>query len=188
MLNYTDTKSPWEQQPDELPHWFQRFDKYARSLGKEFTVERAYRLYRTDNRDVSSDGLSLWRDYAIQYDWQRRAAEWADNEAFLRIRTWEERRQKLAEADWDSGHEMRAKALEFLGEIAASKESRRFTDQKGQIVVVKKVTVTAAQVAQLAKVGSDLQRLSVGEPTQNVNVKHEGVGIYLPETEEADDE
>jgi hypothetical protein len=54
--------------------------------------------------------------------------------------------------------------------------------------ILLKVTAKPAEVAQMLRTATDLQRLAVGEPTDLQGVVQSNVSIYLPSNERSSDE
>jgi hypothetical protein len=173
---------PWQRQPDEPGHWFDRFDRFARTQGYEYTLRRAYWLYLQANPDKGDiDAFPLWQEFSTKYDWQQRAKDYADFERDNLKSRWESRRRELLDEDWDTGGQLRKIAREFLDQANSLKEvSRSHDPETGETVVILAANFTVGDLARLAKTGSELQRLGVGEPTSIQGTAKAGVGIYLP--------
>jgi hypothetical protein len=174
--------SSWEKQPNESDVWFSRFDKYAKPLGHEFTVQRAFNLYAFDmsraNIPVQSNVVQIWASMALQYEWKARAGDWDDDESFRRRREWEQRRRDLADADWGTGGKLRDVATKYIEALEQYKVVGQTPDGR-QIV---QVNLRPGELSQLLKISSDLQRLAVGEPTE-ISGRNDNIGpaVYLPE-------
>jgi len=178
--------APWEQQPDEPDRWFVRFYKYARMLGVEYTITRAYRLWLADeHKDGEGTEHQLWREMSTKWVWAERAKAWQEQEFFVKKQMWLKRREELLNADWDTGYELRKVAVSFLKQIALHKEiSRSIDEATGNEVVTLAVNISPGDLARLMKTSSELQRLGVGEPTSIAGTAQPGIGIYLPRLEE----
>lgn len=126
--------------------------------------------------------VSTVKKWSVDHDWQARvsaydaaqaAAERAEREELRR-----QRRAALEEADWRDGQELRTRALELLAEVpkflrrSESEVKQKGLDDKGNetIETIRVITLALAsgpaELARTLKVASDLQRLSVGEPTE----------------------
>jgi len=170
----------WEQLPDEPDHWFDRFNKFAKTLGPEFTVRRAYRLYKRDNPGPE-DGYDLWTEMSERWQWGERAREWSLEDRSDMTRLWEQRRRQLLDADWNTGARLRGVASDYLELLQKHKEVARVIDpETGIETVTLAVNITAGDLTRLLKIASELQRLGVGEPTTIQGTAQPGVGIYLP--------
>lgn len=169
----------WNQLPNEPDAWFDRFYRYGRPLGVEFTAKRAYLMYTRANKEVlnaETNALPLWSDIAYRWQWQARAKAWAAEERFIITQQWHQRRLELLEEDWSTGGDLRRLAVKFLATIDTVRE----TGQDGDGNIVFELNITPGQLAQLMKTASELQRLGVGEPTEIHGRAEAGVGIYLP--------
>lgn len=176
---------PWERQVGELSHWFQRFDKYAKPLGAEFITRRAYFLYRADNATdpevLSENALPIWNLMAEEWQWAERAKEFATFESFQLQTLWRKRRMSLLEEDYTMAHQLREYAADALAQLKVFSTVRSVTDPvTGQITIIKRVNFRPVEVAQMAKIGSELGRLAVELPTQIIEGGGPEVGIYLP--------
>jgi len=174
---------PWEIQPGEPKHWFDRFDKYAKTFGYEFTPRRAFSMYSLDiaNRaNEASDSYTQWVHISTEWRWAERARDWAEDERSRRRAKWEDRRMQLMEDDWTDGGSLRKFAQDALGTLQLFKETGK--GPNGEIVLT--AQVTPPQVATLMKVSSELQRLALGEPT-DIQGHNDQIGpaIYLPEVD-----
>jgi hypothetical protein len=90
----SDEPRPWDKLPAEPALWWERFDKYYRSLGAEASLLGAYKAWSKaqgkGNPRASSTPTS-WREAAATWSWESRTAAWVAYQA-------EERRQLEAEA------------------------------------------------------------------------------------------
>jgi len=66
-----------------------------------------------------------------------------------------------------------------IGRMSAHEVGGR--DENGNTMV--RVSVRPAEVAAIVRTATDLQRLSVGEPTDLIGTAQSGVSIYLPANE-----
>lgn len=185
MLALDADRLPWERQIDEPGHWFQRFDKYAKPLGAEFTPRRAYFLYRAefagDQAVAGENALPLWELSAGEWLWLKRAKEFASFESFQLQQQWNKRRMHLLEEDYKMSNALRTYAKSSLEQLQLFTKVKSVTDPiTGTITIVKRINFRPAELAQMAKIGSELGRLSVDLPTQITENTGPEVGIYLP--------
>jgi len=175
----------WNQRPNEPILWFKRFDTYARLLGNEYTHRRAYLLY-LDSQPQGSDAESYitWTTQANKWVWEERAREWAEYEQFMLEHRWRQRKLELMEADWGTGGTLRSVALRFLEVIQTHKELSRVTKEDGTEVVTLAVNIAPSHLAQLLKTASDLQRLSLDQPTAiTKSIEGQAPAVYLPKVD-----
>jgi hypothetical protein len=183
---------PWERQENEPDRWFDRFDRFARTLGYEFSAKRSFWLWCQKNVDRSEvSDFGLWREMAVKYDWEARAKDWSDHDRSNLKEKWDSRRRELLDEDWDVGKKLRQTAIDFIEAFETMKEVQRTTTENDEGVVTETIVLaanfTAGDLARIAKVGSELQRLGVGEPTQIQGTAQPGVGIYLPRIDNGQD-
>jgi hypothetical protein len=177
---------PWTKQPDEPDRWFDRFDRHARMLGHEYTIKSAYWLYLTANpQEREKDAFDIWKDMAVKYNWESRAKAWADFDKETTFRKWQKRRMQLLDQDWDTGEALRRSADNMLNrfeELVETSVMEETDPETGVITrtVILKPNFTIGDVSRVAKIGSELQRLGVGEPTSISAQAQAGVGVYLP--------
>jgi len=169
----------WDRRPEEPLEWFNRFDKYGRTLGAEFSTKHAFLLWRLDQHKkgvvVAGGDLIIWAETAAKWGWDLRAKAWAEYDRTLRTVTWHQRRQQLMEDDWSDGNSLRAVGKEFLKALQVYTEMGE--DEEGNRIV--KININPAQLPQLFRAATELQRLGLGEPTEIV--QHQSPQIYLPE-------
>jgi len=179
----------WEKQPDEPQHWFERFNQYARPLGVDYTTKRAYSIYRIEMGrkgvvTVQSDDLyNVWLGAAAQWQWEVRAREWANEDRKTYELMWQIRRRELLENDWSSASNLR----DFAGDVLKRMIIHEVVgeDEEGNKLI--KVAVKPGELAVMMRAASDLQRLSVGEPTTLSGSAQASVSIYLPSNDKPAD-
>jgi len=179
----------WERQPEEPEHWYDRFYKYGRPLGYEFTVRRAYMLFRYNAAELGltdilgQDAFDLWSDIAVKWQWEARAKAFAEAERVQRTVQWEKRRAQLADDDWDVGRALR----DFAGQVLKATVPVKVmgTDEDGEDIVAPVMSPT--QLIQVVKAASELQRLGAGQPTVITSqVENAAPTVYLPEVDTND--
>jgi hypothetical protein len=175
----------WERLENEPDYWFDRFDRYARGLGYEYTVKRAWYMYRAAltrklEANQTADDYPSWVDAANKYSWEVRAKGWAEYDRVQLRVLWEEKRKELAEEDWDTGKELRMFAKDVLQTFELSRNAGVGPNGEQYLAV----TVTAGQLTQLLRTATDLQRLGIGEPTSiTATTDRTGPQLYLPEVD-----
>lgn len=189
QLDFPETETAsWEKLPDENDLWFSRFDKYARPQGREYSLRTAYMLWRLDQPESHDlEAYVLWKNAEVQYEWSKRAGEWdIFNTSFLKYQ-WNKRKMDLLERDWSNGGSLREMGEKFLKILPTLIEESR-VEVDGETIVVKKVNLRPGELSQLLKIGSELQRLAVNEPTSiNSEIGSEKtVRLYLPQTTSED--
>jgi hypothetical protein len=113
--------------------------------------------------------LSTLEGWSSRFQWQARLSRYQqiDNERREAIR--ETRRQELEDLDWKTGKDLRDKAVAFLAELPKfqSDTVQKVEQPDGstlQIVTVR-LNTSISQLSQALRVASELQRLSIHEPT-----------------------
>lgn len=168
-----ESRLPWERQENEPRHWFDRFDRYAKSLGAEYSVKRAYSLFLADNPDnkdqTSQEALALWAQNAGLYEWAARASAWADEERAVTAAMWRRRKVDLLEKDWQQGERLRGLAQSLIEKFVNELNSND-----------PQIKLNLSQIATAAKVASDLSRLAAAEPTSIAGKANLKTNLYLP--------
>lgn len=172
----------WEQLPQEPQDLYNKFCEFARPLGSDYTTRRAYIIYRHELEAkgiVDIDTFGLWALYATQYAWEERAYAWFEDSQKMYEALFLKRRLELADSDWETGKELRDFAHRSLRLMTLSETTGR--DENGNNLM--RVSVKPGELAGLVRAATELQRLSVGEPTIINGIGESGVAIYLPSNE-----
>lgn len=180
MAKKNEPRFPWQKQEWETDGAFRAFSRFYLVQEPPRSVSAAYREYRRDKlarqgkspdqirQSVAGKAASgTWRRWSMaqntNYDrlpgsltWQERAALYDDYQAALIREKLEARRHKARLKAAEIGEQLREKAREALDII-------RSEDLNGHAI------------AQLAKVGVELERLAYGESTENV--QHTGMVV-----------
>lgn len=179
------SRDPWEQQPGEDIYWFNRFNKYAKTMGVDFTPRRAFRLWFEDqireNKKPDPAEYPLWVTAAEKYEWTSRSVAYASEDQKMLEILWRSRRLQLLEDDWRDSASLRGVARDFLDALPLHKEVQTM-EVDGVQQVMLALNITPGQLATLMKTASELARLSVNEPTVIAQAKgpNDKVGLYLP--------
>jgi len=118
--------------------------------------------------------MSTLEGWSARFQWQARVNRYLELAAARREAIRAQRVQELAEQDWNLGQNLRTKAGELLAEFDKFKtrQVKEIVDENGDTlrIITVKLNATLSQLAQLAKTASDLQRLAVDEPTNNIGL------------------
>lgn len=165
----------WDRLPDEPEDWFDKFSKYARGLGHEFTVTKAFRLYATDFKHTT-DIMAHWSQQAHQWKWKERAKAWAEFDRLQRDMKWVARREQIREKDFQVSSSLHgiaekiiAKAPDFI------KTSRQETiDSNGVKTIVIRQELRLDVAIKALEAASKIQRLSAELETNREVVENTG--------------
>lgn len=107
--------------------------------------------------------------WSLRYAWVARAARFDELEDAIRLETWRVRRLQLQEDDYKLGGDMRSLAGKIL-EAGPNfiHRSEKITADGTKIVTVK---LSIQDLRSMADLGSKLQRMAAGEPTERVGVE-----------------
>ena len=169
-----------ERQGDTVKSYAALCDYFAMGAGRSLSLlAKAYR----DRHDLvptkQESRLGYW---SAKYHWQERVkaaddAQRAQEDA-ARAQVRAERRIELEEADWADGAAGRQRMREILAEIPkftrrAVNRIERVDPQTGQLTITEVITLAISAspdaLMRALKTASDLQRLSVGEPTEQID-------------------
>jgi hypothetical protein len=169
----------WNQMKDEPDLWFGRFHKYARPLGTEYTVAKAFTLYRLDamrtKTDTSAESAPVWSTIATQWSWEQRAKQWFEDDRLDTEIRWKARKLELLEEDWSLGSKLRKVVTRALEDIEEACEV-----DDGEV----KLKIPLSHISQAARASSELQRLAADAPT--VITKTLTPQVYLPQVEKVE--
>lgn len=173
MPDLTFVTTPWRLddplgriEREEIKHSIALRD-YA-SLGDNPTLPKLAAEYQSRTDDVPTRQLSTLKRWSTKFHWQARVAahkaiKHEEREA-EREAERSKRRQQLEDADWNDGERLRVIARSLIAKFA-DKANDKMKKAKWD-----DLDVTLAQVKELLKVASELQRLSTNEPTSNINL------------------
>lgn len=170
---------PPDRRATDTPRSYMALCDYAamgpgRSIDKLLQVYTSHGTGKPPTRHRAT--LGVW---SSTHDWQARVeaydlalfqAEEQDRQAIRRAR-----RLQLENQDWHDGEALRARVSELLAEMPRFlRRSETQIEQGGELVRVITLALSAGpgELARALKVASELQRLSVGEPTGHV--QHSG--------------
>lgn len=174
-----------DRRASDTPRSYAALCDYA-AMGAGRSLEKLAERYRSVTGTVPTQRRTTLADWSRSGDWQARVAAYdADVQAELeaeRAEIRKARRIALEEADWHEGEKLRAWVQELLAE--APKFLRRTETeitQNGEIVKIITLALTAGpgELARALKLASDVQRLSVGEPTEIHKMVESEIGAFL---------
>ena len=145
----------------------------ARSL-----VKLRRRYLDGDVLEPPTRSLTTLQHWSAQHEWQRRVAIWEDLEAERRVERWRERRDELAELDWQHGKRLRELASKIMDAAPAfvRRREKRETLPDGTQRLTVTVALDTVALTRIEKLASDLQRLAAELPTARVNVSRDWRG------------
>jgi len=183
----------WARQVGEKNLWYDRFARFlrtgpSRSLLGCVNAERVTRGHKESNYTPGS-----WRKACEKWRWRERAEAWDEHQREQDAQEWEGRRQELKRRRWEVGNRLLERAEQLLAqfdrflrrtdELVPDPEN---PDKKIRLVTLEMVA-TPHHIAQMAKVGSDLQAKAAGEPDITAEISGGGIAVFLPEDGEASD-
>jgi hypothetical protein len=121
-----------------------------------------------------SKRLSTLEGWSSRYQWQARLAAYQDLENEKREAIREARREALEDLDWENGESLRQAVMQYVEELPKFlvERTQKVEQEDGTVteVVFVQLNASLSQLSQGLKIASELQRLSVHEPTENVNI------------------
>lgn len=141
----------WDQRPDEPSRWFDRFNNY-RSLGPQRTMQGAFDLWKSGSAKAikSTRPTTDWYEMAERWEWVKRATAYDDKERAKALKVEEGERAAMLKRHAGYARQLQQAALLGLK----------------QIINTKGVSLNAADVARMIKLGIDEERKSVGLPNE----------------------
>lgn len=154
-----------------------------RDLHEHYTAQSASEALAMRPPTLSLATLFGW---SKKYEWERRAEEWdaaiVQAEEHDRAAIRRARRLQLENQDWQAGSDLRDRVAELLAEMPRFlRRSETQIEQNGELVRVITLALSAGpgELARAMKVASELQRLSVGEPTEIHKQVESEIGAFL---------
>lgn len=146
------------------------------SMGDGRSLPKLADRYRSSTESVPTKHVQTLKRWSMDGDWQARvaAADDADraDEEQTRAAIRAQRRAELEDRDWIEGSALRDRALELLAEMPRFlRHTESEVRQNGELVKVITLALKAGpgELARALKLASELQRLSVGEPTEQTS-------------------
>ena len=188
MLPSTEPVEPiWERLPNEPDEWFDRFDRYARPLGAEYTLPRAFRLWAREHQfEQGTAMVQMWHSAAAEWNWAQRASAWSEQDRHEQKKKWDARRDEIREEDFAAATTLRrlvAAALTQAPDFIQTRREEVMVEGKKQIVVIKELKL--ADVIKALEAANKVARLSAEMNTEksaldvNANVKAAMVKGYV---------
>ena len=179
----------WERLPDEPPEWFDRFDRYARKLGYEYSVVRAFRLFSVAQPKLATaENPAVWSQNAHRYQWKERARAWSDFDRFYNEFQWQQRRAEVREADFTISEKLRALADKIVAtskDFLKSNRSEEVDAKTGQKIVIIRQEIRLDTAIKALETASRIQRLSAELETnrdvQEVHLKQKAYVLVSPD-------
>lgn len=180
----------WDRQPGELILWFGRFEAF-RLLGTERTIEDAWRTKCPEVAKRRKRPGSAWFKASAKWRWKERAEAWDEAERRRHEEEWRARAEEVRKLDFEAGARLRERAGQLVEQMSrfferhealADDPNKPGTQMK---VVTVRMAARPGEIAQMAKIASELQRLATGQPTEHV-VVDDAVTIYMPDNQRGD--
>lgn len=128
--------------------------------------------------------LSVVKGWSARYHWQARVAAYDEQQArqdrAAREAIRAKRRAELEEADWSAGRQLRNRCEEILKALPNFLK-RTETQIDGMTIITLALSVGPGEVARALEAASKIQRLSVGEATEIVQVREQMATALLSE-------
>jgi hypothetical protein len=161
---------PWEQQEGEGATAYGQFSCYRDLPPEERSQKAAWQQWRSKRRELGeelSEHVSggLLENYA-RWRWEERARAYDVDQDRRARRALERRRFKAVAEIADLGETLRRKASSAIRMMSAVEQ--RVRNENGQEVIVLEVKITPSEAIKMAEVGSKLEMLALGEPTERI--------------------
>lgn len=143
------------------------------AMGAGRSLPKLAERYRIGTDPVPSKQVQTLKRWSSEGDWQARVAAYdaalqAEAEAD-RAALRAQRRRQLEDQDWEQGQALRDQVSAFLEELPLFRDEHISESEiEGTVVRVvhRSLDITLNDIARAMKLASDIQRLSVGEPTE----------------------
>jgi len=178
MTNFTwDANAPLARGVEESTKACQALQDYI-DMGAGRSLAKLAETYQAIPEDAPESPptkhLRTLKGWSSRFEWQARLDRYLELEMKRREAVRQARRDALEDADWNMGQELRDKVGEFLGVMSSfrTRKVRNTTAPDGTPlrIIIEAFSATPSQLAHMAKVASDLQRLSTDSPTENINL------------------
>jgi hypothetical protein len=180
-----------DRRPTDTPRSLAALNDYA-AMGAGRSLRDLAALYRRQSVDGSStakppttrfETLGTW---STAHDWQARVAVYdaavaSDAEAD-RAALRQQRRRELEDLDYFQGMDLRNRVSELLAEMPRFiRHTESEVRQNGELVKVITLALRAGpgELARALKLASEIQRLSVGEATEQIDSNQNIVITYV---------
>jgi hypothetical protein len=184
---------PPERRDSDTPRSYAALCDYA-ALGPSRSIDKLLQMYNSSVTETPPPTkhrgtLGLWSG---THDWQARVAAYdsaiiAETET-ARAAIRAARRAELEEQDWTTGSDLRRACEALLMEMPRFlRHAETEITQNGELVKVITLALKAGpgELARALKLASELQRLSVGEPTERTEITGKDGTPLFPDFEQA---
>ena len=168
----------WERQPNETNPAWAAFQIYRNLLPADRTLLQAY---RTAKGQEKGGVCGTWRRWFEQNNWRDRA-EGYDRHVDEKMRLeLEGQRIEAQKETADLGRMLRQKAYNSLRVLTPISQS--IGEKDGMEVWIMEAKLTPSDIARLASVGVDLERLALGQPQKTADITSDGARVlfFIPE-------
>jgi hypothetical protein len=114
--------------------------------------------------------LNALKRWSTRHDWQARVSAWEDIKRAEAEEEWGRRRSELCEIEWGKARQL----LERADAMLKLPLTEKIVDSDGQMVVIKPVRWSAADIARYTETASKLMRLAAGMETERTDVTSGG--------------
>ena len=148
----------WDRWPNEPPNWFERFDRYYRSLGPGRTLTAAYQIHYKDihGKLPSRAGvIDSWNEESKKWEWKTRAEAWDAKVRQEMLRAEEEELVEMARRHTQSAQAIQALALEKILDDGFKDSATALRGWKQGVQVEKSARGVPDHIAEVAELDDD---------------------------------
>ena len=162
-----DSGDSWERQPGEPARWYERFTVYRR-MGPRRSFLGAAKLHCEQAGSKLPWKLpGSWQRNAELWRWRQRAEAWDQAEAEREEQTWQDRRRRHREDEYQVGQELLARARAMMEWPLERQETRVEEDGQTVVNVTEPARWTARDITTFAETWSKLVQQAVGADPAN---------------------
>lgn len=161
-------KPAWNKRAAESKEAFAAFQHYL----NEGSIDAAFARAKPDQNQIGKRAPAQWFQWSAKHDWVARAAAYQEHLAEQDRLLWEDRRRQLREQDWSNSQEARDIIMAALPEASRFIERQERFVRGGNGVPDQLIITENFNIMGLMRALTDaskLQRLTVNEPTENIN-------------------
>jgi hypothetical protein len=167
----------WERQDNETDAAWSAFQVYRDLLPADRSYDAAYR--EKYNKPPTAHAPLYLRRWAHAHNWRERAAEYDRHQDEVIREALVTRRLQARQETADLGELLRKKAANAARMLVAV--TQQAGEMNGREVWILEVKLTPSDIARLASTGVELERLALGESTENLDLSAGGQPIRVRE-------
>lgn len=180
-----EERKAWGRMEGETSLAYTNFLAYLKLGPRVRTIERAYHSVEGLPLDSPIEVPSHWWKWSARWDWLRRALAYDTEVQEIELSKWEKRKEEARERDWQQAEKLREIVDGALPTASQFFRRNVGAPQGGTPSVVNEAGVTIRQgvpsqvivtvafdvvgMTNVLKEASKMQRLTVNEPTDNIN-------------------